>query len=213
MRIISAEHSESKWGKQTFSTGKSQQLYNNLHLELCVCVCVCVCVWGVRSEINLFYRDITSPSYTLYKVLLMFNALQLNALEKPTLRRAPSEGRLPRRLGSKEFTCSAGNVGSAPGLGRSPGRGNGNLLQCSCLANSTDRGAWQATVLGVANMAEGVSTRAPQEGRFHFPTARLTDSGPPGAMHLRCSPKGIKPAVTSAPRTLLSCRCHYSRHI
>ena len=41
-------------------------------------------------------------------------------------------------------------VGSIPGLGRSPGKGNGNPLQCSCLENSMDRGAWQATVHAVA---------------------------------------------------------------
>ena len=39
--------------------------------------------------------------------------------------------------------------GSIPGLGRSPGEGNGNLLQYSCLENSLDRGAWPATVRGV----------------------------------------------------------------
>ena len=37
-----------------------------------------------------------------------------------------------------------------PGLGRSPGEGNGNALQYSCLGNSMDRGAWQATAHGVA---------------------------------------------------------------
>ena len=41
-------------------------------------------------------------------------------------------------------------MGSIPGLGRSPGGGNGNPLQYSCLENSRDRGAWQATVHGVA---------------------------------------------------------------
>ena len=39
--------------------------------------------------------------------------------------------------------------GSVPGLGRSPGEGNGNPLQYSCLENSMDRGVWRATVLGV----------------------------------------------------------------
>ena len=43
-----------------------------------------------------------------------------------------------------------GDVGSIPGLGRSPGEGNGNLLQYSCLENSMDRGAWRATVHGAA---------------------------------------------------------------
>ena len=39
--------------------------------------------------------------------------------------------------------------GSIPGSGRAPGEGNGNLLQYSCMENSMDRGAWQATVLGI----------------------------------------------------------------
>ena len=43
----------------------------------------------------------------------------------------------------------ASHTGSIPGLGRSPGVGNDNPLQYSCLENSTDRGAWQATVHGV----------------------------------------------------------------
>ena len=41
-------------------------------------------------------------------------------------------------------------MGSIPGLGRSPGGGNGNPLQYSCLENPMDRGAWWATVHGVA---------------------------------------------------------------
>ena len=43
-----------------------------------------------------------------------------------------------------------GDVGSIPGLGRSPGGGNGNPLQYSCLENPLDRGAWRAPVHGVA---------------------------------------------------------------
>ena len=49
----------------------------------------------------------------------------------------------------KESACSAGEPISIPGLGRSPGEGNDNPLQYSCLENSVDRGAWWATVLGV----------------------------------------------------------------
>ena len=45
---------------------------------------------------------------------------------------------------------SVGDLGSIPGLGRSPVEGNGNPLQYSCLGNSKDRGACQATVHGVA---------------------------------------------------------------
>ena len=50
----------------------------------------------------------------------------------------------------KESTCNAGDLGSISGLGRSPGERNGNPLQYSHLKNSMDRGAWQATVRGVA---------------------------------------------------------------
>ena len=49
----------------------------------------------------------------------------------------------------KESACNAEEPGSIPGLGRSPGEGNGNPFQYSCLENSMDRGAWQATVHGV----------------------------------------------------------------
>ena len=56
-------------------------------------------------------------------------------------------------LGGSEFkasACNAGDLGSIPGLGRSPGEGNGNPLQYSCLENPMDRGAWWATVHGIA---------------------------------------------------------------
>ena len=45
---------------------------------------------------------------------------------------------------SKESACKAGDLGSIPGLGKSPGERNGYPLQCSCLENSMDRGAWPA---------------------------------------------------------------------
>ena len=50
----------------------------------------------------------------------------------------------------KESACSAGDPDSIPGSGRSPGEGNGNPLQHSCLENPMDGGAWSATVHGVA---------------------------------------------------------------
>ena len=51
----------------------------------------------------------------------------------------------------KNPPANAGDAVSIPGLGRSPGEGNGNPLQYSCLGNPMDRGAWRATVHGVAN--------------------------------------------------------------
>ena len=47
-------------------------------------------------------------------------------------------------------TGDTGDAGSIPGLERSPGEGNGNLLQYSCLENPMDRGAWWAAIYGVA---------------------------------------------------------------
>ena len=51
----------------------------------------------------------------------------------------------------KKSICSAGDLGCIPGLVRSPGEGNGNPLQYSCLENSRDREAWRATVHGVTH--------------------------------------------------------------
>jgi len=53
-------------------------------------------------------------------------------------------------------------VGSIPGLGRSPGEGNDNPLQYSCLGNLMDRGAWLATVHGVARVGHNVATKQQQ---------------------------------------------------
>ena len=56
----------------------------------------------------------------------------------------------PDSLNSKEYACNAGDPGLIPGSGRSPGEGHGNPLQCSCLENPMDRGAWWATGHGIA---------------------------------------------------------------
>ena len=50
----------------------------------------------------------------------------------------------------KNLPANAGDAGSIPGMGKSPGEGNGNPLQYSCLGNSVNRGAWRAIVHGVA---------------------------------------------------------------
>ena len=59
--------------------------------------------------------------------------------------------------------ASAGDVGSIPGWGRSPGEGNGNPLQYSCLENPVDGGAWYTAVHGVAKES------AKQHHTEHFP--------------------------------------------
>ena len=60
----------------------------------------------------------------------------------------------PGGLDNKEAASNAGDPSSIPGLGRSPGEGHGNPLQYPCLENPTERGAWQATVHGVAKESD-----------------------------------------------------------
>ena len=62
----------------------------------------------------------------------------------------PCSWGFPRGSEGKESACNAGDPGSIPGSGRSTGKGNSNPLQYSCLEDPMDRGAWQATVHGVA---------------------------------------------------------------
>ena len=60
------------------------------------------------------------------------------------------------------------DTGSVPGLGRSLGGGNGNPLQASCLGNPTNRGAWWATVHGVAESQTPLSDHTRTEGVCFF---------------------------------------------
>ena len=71
---------------------------------------------------------------------------------KPITGRFAMSEVLPFSSDGKESACNAEDPGSIPGLGRSSGRGSGNPLQYSCLGNPTDRGAWRATVHGVAEL-------------------------------------------------------------
>ena len=59
-------------------------------------------------------------------------------------------GAFPGGSDSNESACNVGDLGSIPGLGRSPGEEKGYPLHYSCLENSMERGAWQVTVQGVA---------------------------------------------------------------
>ena len=61
----------------------------------------------------------------------------------------------------KASAYNVGDLGSIPGSGRSPGEGNHNPLQYSCLENPMDRGAWQATILGIAKSQAQLSTHTP----------------------------------------------------
>ena len=76
--------------------------------------------------------------------------LHLGNCSKCKFSSLPCRPVLPWWLSGKQLACHAGDPGSIPGSGRSPGEGNGNLLQYSGLENPMDRGAWGAIVHGVA---------------------------------------------------------------
>ena len=67
----------------------------------------------------------------------------------------------------KDSACNAGDWGSTPGSGRSPGVGNNNPLQHSCLENPVERGAWRAIVHGVVKSQAQLSD-------FHFTSLQWT---------------------------------------
>ena len=68
----------------------------------------------------------------------------------------------PHSSVGKESACNAGDPGLIPGSERSPGEGNGNPLQYSCLENPMDRGAWQATVHAVVRVRHDLVTKQQQ---------------------------------------------------
>ena len=73
----------------------------------------------------------------------------------------------------KDSACNAGDTGSIPGSGRSPAEGNGNPLQYSCLENPMDRGAWQATIHGVARVGHDLAI-LPNVPQLGFVSSSLT---------------------------------------
>ena len=99
--------------------------------------------------------------------------------------------RLPSWLSSKESTCCAGDTGDAgsiPELGRSPGGGNSNPLQYSCLENPIDRWAWQAAVHRVAKnwtQLKRLSTHALLEAESLPPGPRI-QAGRLGSLQWEC---------------------------
>ena len=80
----------------------------------------------------------------------------------------------PGGSGIKNLPAHAGDLGLIPGWGRSPERGNGNPLQCSCLGNPMDRGAWWGTVHGVARSWTQLSAHTLIHRSILFNTAVLS---------------------------------------
>ena len=81
--------------------------------------------------------------------LLCFQKLWIFFFSPKPLKSGKYPSWLPKWLSGNESACSAGDAGSVPGSGKSPGEGNGNPFQYSCLGNPMHRGAWRAAVHGV----------------------------------------------------------------
>ena len=95
---------------------------------------------------NLDYQD----DWLQYKFMISNLSWASLAAQQPFCSSLVGSLALPQWLNGKESTCSAGVAGLIPGLGRPPGERNVNPLQYSCMGNAMDRGAWRATVHGVA---------------------------------------------------------------
>ena len=80
-----------------------------------------------------------------------------------------ARGGFPGGASAKESAYNTGDLGSILGLGRSPGGGNGNPLQYSCLVNPMDRGAWQAIVHGVTKSWTWLSKPKHERARIRGP--------------------------------------------
>ena len=81
------------------------------------------------------------------------------------LQRSLREGGLPWWLNGVESTRQCRRRGWIPGLGSSPGEGNGNPLQCTCLGNLMDRRAWQAVLIGSQRVENGWVTQQYQQNK------------------------------------------------
>ena len=125
---------------------------------LCTCSFICLTLHNWHLLIPLASTDITSldrsashPPTPNCPALPITCHLILFFISPPH-----SRGSLMAQTDSKESACNAGDLGLIfPGSGRSPGGGNGYPFWYSCLEYPTDRGAWQATVHGVAKSGTG----------------------------------------------------------
>ena len=79
----------------------------------------------------------------------------------------------PSNSVGKESACNVGDLGLIPGLGRSPGEGNGNPLQYSCMKNPVDRGPGRLQSMG----SQKVGFQVAQRWRIHMPSRRRTRHG------------------------------------
>ena len=99
--------------------------------------------WMTRYSFWISKSDISALHVNFYFIFFTCKLLKV-------LSNLHSLLNIPDGSDGRKFSCSAGDMGSVLGLGRTPGEGHDNPRQCSCLGNPMDRGAWRATVRGVS---------------------------------------------------------------
>ena len=113
------------------------------------------------NNVNFIPKDLRS----LWKQDVSYNVI-FNIL---SIKRTSLVTQLVKNLPAmRETPYSAGDPGLIPGLWKSPGKGNGNPLQYSCLWNLMDRGAWLATVHRVTRVRHNSATKSPPEYQTLF---------------------------------------------
>ena len=132
---------------------KSQTRLSNCHflLEKGMATCSNILAWRIpgREVRRGDWRGLGSPDRDAEREAENRNNLEL------------SEHDCPGGSRGEESACNAGAPGTIPGSRRSPGGGNGNPLQYSCLGNLKDRRAWRATVHGVIGIEHNLATKPP----------------------------------------------------
>ena len=118
-----------------------------LHLFKCCLYCASIVKLYIfkiaLSVVTLLWRNLATP---MMRMNITSDVMWMGC---DTIMRKHQTNPFPGGSGSKEYACNAGHLGSISALGRSPREGNGYPLQYSCLENSVNIGAWQATVHGV----------------------------------------------------------------
>ena len=116
--------------------------------------------WAVRSTVWSLSHFIPTPSLSMVSSAL---AGEKAKGQKAHLPEASVLTGFPGGSVVKNLPANVGDASSISGLGRSPGEGNGYSLQYSCLENPLGRGAWRATVHGVARVRHDLATQQQQQ--------------------------------------------------
>ena len=125
-----------------------QILFTNIRTkgDFCLLKKSSILAYLLKQEIRIKEKRVEEKGgrSSMVQARFQWAGISLNSSDQVLLIHCGSEG--------EESACSAGDLGSSPGSGRVPGEGNGYPLQYSCLENPMDRGAWRATVHGIAKI-------------------------------------------------------------